>query len=158
MDTVSRSRGGSASHAIKVGGTRYQMPQGTNTLSANNEDHGRRSPTSTVSYDPSTDLLHTLEKSVEDLRSLVSCRVCVRPMYEPYTIACGHTFCYSCLAQWFASHNTNKTCPDCRAKVSQQPAPAYVVSTMPHGAWTISIIWLTCDIGSRDGPVIRQSS
>ncbi|MCJ1435961.1 hypothetical protein MMC27_005337 [Xylographa pallens] len=75
-------------------------------------------------------LLQILENTMEDLRGLVSCRVCVRPMYEPYTISCGHTFCYSCLAQWFQSHKSNKTCPDCRASVTKQPAPAYLVREM----------------------------
>ncbi|MCJ1394751.1 hypothetical protein MMC18_007631 [Xylographa bjoerkii] len=83
---------------------------------------------------PKTDstggLLQILEDTVDDLRGLVSCRVCVRPMYEPYTISCGHTFCYSCLAQWFQNHKSNKTCPDCRATVKQQPAPAYLVREM----------------------------
>jgi hypothetical protein len=78
--------------------------------------------------DASGGLLKIMENTVEDLRALVTCRVCVRPMYEPYMISCGHTFCYSCLAQWFCRHKSNKTCPDCRAVVKQQPAPAYVVS------------------------------
>lgn len=72
-------------------------------------------------------LLHSVDSSIDDLRALISCRVCVRPLYEPYTISCGHTFCYSCLSQWFAN-STKKTCPDCRTMVTQQPAPAYLVS------------------------------
>lgn len=72
-------------------------------------------------------LLRILENTVEDIRTLVTCRVCVRPMYEPYMISCGHTFCYSCLAQWFCAHRHSKTCPDCRASVEHQPAPAYIV-------------------------------
>lgn len=73
-------------------------------------------------------LLRTLERSLEDLRSLVTCRVCMRPMYEPYTIQCGHSFCYSCLRQWFDREHMKKTCPDCRSSVTYQPAPAYLVS------------------------------
>lgn len=80
-------------------------------------------------YNASVDLLHILEKSIDDIRGLVTCRICVRPMYEPYTIACGHTFCYSCLAQWFSTHHHNKTCPDCRTEVIHRPAPAYIVRT-----------------------------
>lgn len=80
--------------------------------------------------DASGGLLPILENTIKDLRDLVTCRVCVRPMYEPYTILCGHSFCYSCLAQWFWNHKANKTCPDCRASVKQQPAPAYLVREM----------------------------
>lgn len=39
-------------------------------------------------------LLQTLQGHIEDLRSLLQCGICVRPLYEPYTLACGHTFCY----------------------------------------------------------------
>ena len=79
-------------------------------------------------HDP---ISHLYETSFEDVRQLVSCKVCVRPMYEPYTIACGHTFCYSCLTQWFENNRRNKTCPECRAPVLRQPAPSYVVSEPP---------------------------
>ena len=78
-------------------------------------------------YDPPEFTLQKLQEDVKDMRAHVICQICIRPMYEPYTIACGHTFCYSCLAQWFASHHRNKTCPECRTKVLHKPAPAYVV-------------------------------
>ncbi|KAL8764329.1 MAG: hypothetical protein Q9184_000034 [Pyrenodesmia sp. 2 TL-2023] len=68
-----------------------------------------------------------LESSVDDLRNLVACRICIRPMYEPYTTQCGHTFCYTCLRQWFDRDHGKMTCPDCRAHVKHQPAPAYLV-------------------------------
>ncbi|SLM36917.1 hypothetical protein LPUS_06635 [Lasallia pustulata] len=56
-------------------------------------------------------LLHSVDSSIDDLRALISCRVCVRPF------------------QWFAN-STKKTCPDCRTMVTQQPAPAYLVREM----------------------------
>jgi hypothetical protein len=71
--------------------------------------------------------LHIPGTELDDLRALVTCRVCIRPLYEPYTISCGHTFCYTCLRQWFDRDRAQKTCPDCRSKVVQQPAPAYLV-------------------------------
>ena len=73
-------------------------------------------------------LLQTLETSLDDIRSLITCRVCVRPLFEPFTIECGHTFCYGCLARWFERDYKKKSCPDCRADVSRAPAPAYIVS------------------------------
>ncbi|KAL8730425.1 MAG: hypothetical protein Q9166_004063 [cf. Caloplaca sp. 2 TL-2023] len=73
------------------------------------------------------DLTSILQSNLDELRNLVACRICIRPMYEPYTTQCGHTFCYSCLRQWFERGNTKKTCPDCRAHIQHQPAPAFLV-------------------------------
>ncbi|KAL9129911.1 MAG: hypothetical protein Q9217_001759 [Psora testacea] len=72
-------------------------------------------------------LLQRLESNLSDIRELITCRVCVRPLYEPYTTECGHTFCYGCLVRWFEQDCTKKSCPDCRAIVARQPAPAYVI-------------------------------
>ncbi|KAJ5342558.1 hypothetical protein N7541_011682 [Penicillium brevicompactum] len=77
-------------------------------------------------------LEHTLQGHVDDLRTLIQCGICIRPLYEPFTLACGHTFCYSCLTSWFAGGKAKRTCPDCRAPVKTQPAPAYLVRTMVH--------------------------
>ncbi|KAL2833434.1 hypothetical protein BDW59DRAFT_156929 [Aspergillus cavernicola] len=72
-------------------------------------------------------LFHTLQGHVDEIRGLLQCGICIRPLYEPFTLACGHTFCYGCLGSWFAEGRSNKTCPDCRAPVKTQPAPAYLV-------------------------------
>ncbi|KAL4927145.1 uncharacterized protein BDV17DRAFT_267609 [Aspergillus undulatus] len=72
-------------------------------------------------------LFQTLQGHVDDIRNLLQCGICIRPLYEPFTLACGHTFCYGCLTSWFAEGRNNKTCPDCRAPVKSQPAPAYLV-------------------------------
>ncbi|OXV10453.1 hypothetical protein Egran_01788 [Elaphomyces granulatus] len=74
--------------------------------------------------------LQTLQGHIEGIRGLLQCGICVKPLYEPYTLACGHTFCYGCLTSWFGSSRLNKTCPDCRALVKSQPAPAYLVRTL----------------------------
>ncbi|KAL4964730.1 uncharacterized protein BDV14DRAFT_174120 [Aspergillus stella-maris] len=72
-------------------------------------------------------LSQTLQGHVDDIRNLLQCGICIRPLYEPFTLACGHTFCYGCLTSWFTEGRNNKTCPDCRAPVKSQPAPAYLV-------------------------------
>lgn len=65
---------------------------------------------------------------MDDIRSSITCKVCFRLLYEPFTIACGHTYCYSCLNEWFdRNEDRRKTCPDCRAIVKQAPAPAYTI-------------------------------
>lgn len=96
-------------------------------------------------------LVNTLQGHIDDLRNSLQCGICVRPLYEPFTIACGHTFCYTvslastgvpiqstannaqCLSSWFSGGRSKRTCPDCRAPVKTQPAPAYLVS----GSWDI---------------------
>lgn len=91
-------------------------------------------------------LLNTLQGHVDEIRGLLQCGICIRPLYEPFTLACGHTFCYGvswilsivrcycaltmlpqCLTSWFSEGRRSKTCPDCRGPVRAQPAPAYLV-------------------------------
>lgn len=105
--------------------------------------------------DGSAGLLHCQETNLEDLRTLITCRVCIRPLYEPYTIACGHTFCYSCLRQWFDRDRTQKTCPDCRTKVTKQPAPAYLVSTSNVNVFISLLIFYF--IGARHDTNLHHS-
>lgn len=82
-----------------------------------------------VEVEPSG-LVNTLQGHVDDIRSQLQCGICIRLLYEPFTLACGHTFCYSCLSSWFAGGKSKRTCPDCRAPVKAQPAPAYLVRTV----------------------------
>jgi hypothetical protein len=64
----------------------------------------------------------------EDFRSIITCKICFRLLYQPFTVACGHTYCYTCLGEWFGrNEDRRKTCPDCRTVVRQPPAPAYTV-------------------------------
>ncbi|KAF2280865.1 uncharacterized protein EI97DRAFT_490964 [Westerdykella ornata] len=74
--------------------------------------------------------LRALKSDFEGLRSHLTCKICDRLLYQPYTISCGHTYCYSCLCTWFVANKARKTCPDCRAVVTQPPAPAYVIREM----------------------------
>lgn len=73
--------------------------------------------------------LKTLHTDLEAMRNLVTCQICHRFMYEPYAVSCGHTYCYSCLSQWFADKH-KKTCPDCRTVITQHPTPSYVLREM----------------------------
>ena len=80
-----------------------------------------------------TSLLETLEKSITELRALTECGICSRPFYEPYIISCGHTFCFSCLQQYFITNNlSRKTCPTCRQPVKHEPAPNYGLRDITH--------------------------
>ena len=73
-------------------------------------------------------LLKTFEKSVDDIRGLVGCKICTRLMFEPYVTTCGHSFCYTCLAQWLHNTRRNMSCPGCRAKITSIPVPDFTVS------------------------------
>ena len=90
------------------------------------------STTSTVAATPDKgpcyheQALKTLHTDIDAMRSLVTCQICHKFMFEPYALSCGHTYCYSCLSQWLGS-NRKKSCPDCRAVITQQPAPSYTI-------------------------------
>lgn len=90
-------------------------------------------------------LLHTFQKHIEDMRSLVQCKICIKPLYEPFILSCGHSYCYSCLTSWFTGgdgdhrRRQNMKCPDCRAAVVLEPSPNYVVGqTMQVGSLDMS--------------------
>lgn len=100
------------------------MARGAMRGSGSKPEHGRDG------RDEPVGLIQTLETSLDDIRTLITCRVCVRPLFEPYTIECGHTFCYGCLVRWFERDRAKKSCPDCRADVLRPPAPAYLVRDM----------------------------
>ncbi|KAF2725594.1 hypothetical protein K431DRAFT_280953 [Polychaeton citri CBS 116435] len=79
--------------------------------------------------------LSTFTSSLATMRALITCKICDRLLYEPYVLACGHTYCYSCLSEWLSQPaqgrtGTKRSCPDCRAEVKQQPAPNFVVREM----------------------------
>ncbi|KAA8576318.1 hypothetical protein MFRU_009g02080 [Monilinia fructicola] len=64
------------------------------------------------------------------MRRSLTCSICDQLLYEPWTLQCGHTYCYSCLCQWFVPNRRKKTCPECRTAVKQIPAPAFLVKHM----------------------------
>jgi len=39
--------------------------------------------------------LKALRTEFDGLRSHLTCKICDRLLYQPYTISCGHTYCYS---------------------------------------------------------------
>ncbi|KAJ5105478.1 hypothetical protein NUU61_002825 [Penicillium alfredii] len=65
-------------------------------------------------------LVNTLQGHVDGIRNLIHCGICIRPLYEPFTLACV-------LDIMVFRGKSKRTCPDCRAPVKTQPAPAYLV-------------------------------
>ncbi|PCH43913.1 hypothetical protein WOLCODRAFT_138667 [Wolfiporia cocos MD-104 SS10] len=37
------------------------------------------------------------------LEDHIGCEICLLPMWTPYALSCGHTFCQSCLQDWFST-------------------------------------------------------
>ena len=52
---------------------------------------------------------------------MTRCHICLDMIVQPFTVQCGHDFCYCCLYQWF---NSNRSCPECRAESVLDPSPA----------------------------------
>ena len=59
-------------------------------------------PTHTNAHAPLRDMaadaaqqLKALKSDFDGLRSHLTCKICDRMLYQPYTIACGHTYCYT---------------------------------------------------------------
>ena len=39
--------------------------------------------------------LKALKSEFDSLRTHLTCKICDRLLYQPYTISCGHTYCYT---------------------------------------------------------------
>ncbi|PCH37292.1 hypothetical protein WOLCODRAFT_158012 [Wolfiporia cocos MD-104 SS10] len=59
---------------------------------------------------PSTHRRATSEPSATEpsmpismLEDHIGCEICLLPMWTPYALSCGHTFCHSCLQEWFST-------------------------------------------------------
>ncbi|XP_069809197.1 E3 ubiquitin-protein ligase TRIM39-like [Dendropsophus ebraccatus] len=49
-----------------------------------------------------------------DLRSVLSCGICMEVYKEPVTLLCGHNFCHSCIKEEFEKQREEYKCPECR--------------------------------------------
>ncbi|RKF63434.1 RNA polymerase II elongation factor [Erysiphe neolycopersici] len=72
----------------------------------------------------------TLRSDFKCMRVLATCSICDQLLYEPWTIACGHTYCYSCLCSWFSQDKRKKSCPECRLRVKVMPAPSFLIKQL----------------------------
>lgn len=100
------------------------IPKIEQTQQQQQQQHGGHVHDEHCHHEQSLRALHT---DMDAMRHLITCKMCYRFLYEPYGLNCGHTYCYSCLAQWMCN---SKTCPDCRAKVKEQPTPTFLVREM----------------------------
>ncbi|KAK9371238.1 hypothetical protein V1509DRAFT_614021 [Lipomyces kononenkoae] len=70
------------------------------------------------------ELLAVYDKGFANLHRSYTCTICLNLMFEPCVVACGHSFCYTCLLEWFKRH---KTCPSCRLVVNMRPAISFQI-------------------------------
>lgn len=59
------------------------------------------------------------------LDKALQCSVCLECFTGPFTVECGHSFCYACISDWVA---INKSCPSCRTKLLRRPTFSYSLS------------------------------
>ncbi|KAK6201133.1 associated with histones/Spt16/Pob3 [Scheffersomyces amazonensis] len=65
------------------------------------------------------DIDHELTSNLLSKISLsTECSICSDTMNIPYTLECGHTFCYECLKNWFKN---KLNCPSCRFDIMHKP-------------------------------------
>ncbi|KAL1954296.1 hypothetical protein VTO42DRAFT_1438 [Malbranchea cinnamomea] len=75
-----------------------------------------------------------------DLEKELTCSICTELLYQPLTLLdCLHTFCGSCLKEWFSwqasssvsvNRRTRYTCPSCRASVRDTRHDAKVATLL----------------------------
>lgn len=59
------------------------------------------------------------------LDKALQCSVCLECFTGPFTVECGHSFCYRCISDWIP---INKSCPSCRTKLLRRPTFSYSLS------------------------------
>ncbi|KAL9097408.1 MAG: hypothetical protein Q9165_000303 [Trypethelium subeluteriae] len=74
---------------------------------------------------------------LSDLEKELTCSICTDILYQPLTLLdCLHTFCGSCLKDWFSFQASNATtphpytCPSCRASVRDTKRNAQVTTLL----------------------------
>uniref|UniRef100_A0A8C9R5I9 Zinc-binding protein A33-like n=1 Tax=Scleropages formosus TaxID=113540 RepID=A0A8C9R5I9_SCLFO len=67
--------------------------------------------------------------ALDELRSELTCPVCLELFREPVILECGHHFCRACIARcWEARSEEGATCPQCRAPCASELRPNSLVA------------------------------
>ncbi|PNW84915.1 hypothetical protein CHLRE_03g163850v5 [Chlamydomonas reinhardtii] len=61
---------------------------------------------------------HKNDKEREDLRSSITCQVCLEYVKRPISLACQHSLCLECLRGVRRMDTAQRNCPSCRAPIA----------------------------------------
>ncbi|KAG6873515.1 hypothetical protein C0995_014783 [Termitomyces sp. Mi166 len=91
------------------------------------------------------------EELIASIETSLQCQICMDLIHRPYALSpCGHILCLHCLQEWFRKAppapedndadpdefgsnyilNRVKSCPCCRAVITQRPIPVFVVKAI----------------------------
>ena len=62
-----------------------------------------------------------------ELEEIVTCEICTMKMWAPYALPCGHTFCQTCLQDWFGTTQAQHL-----ANYPQDPGLAAALNQLYH--------------------------
>lgn len=85
-------------------------------------------------------LLHERSRRLATLESNLHCSICTDYFIAPYTLDCGHTFCYNCILAWFESlvgQEKPKKCPTCRCTTTSRPRHELIVARLVEDYMTV---------------------
>jgi len=74
------------------------------------------------------DSSNDLEDIDDESQSLI-CAICYELLFEPMTLPCGHTYCFTCLCKLDITRSI-KECPACKEKWTNWPKPNYVIADL----------------------------
>lgn len=123
-------------------------------------------------YLTASQLLQRHQTHLASIQQSLTCQICLDLLYNPFALApCGHVACHDCLVRWFTApgpgenpenqghaaangvrgHHVHKrkTCPICRARVSERPVVVWGMKDMVN-ALTRSKLVETPSTSGRD--------
>ncbi|KAG0325035.1 E3 ubiquitin ligase [Dissophora globulifera] len=93
-----------------------------------NGSHGHSASTLCPSSEQD-EMQHSRQQHQRD--AALQCTICVEYFTSPFTVECGHTFCYTCLHSWLQIH---KSCPTCRTKLLRRPTLSFSIREQVHAS------------------------